>query len=158
MIPGHSERGGTMAITESVEISRSPEDVFAYLDDLSRHGEWQESIVSVRVDTEGPTRVGSRATETRRIGNRDQTVSYEMTEHDPPRTFAFRGINGPIRPVGKGTIEPIGDGSSSRLTLEFDLTGHGFGKLVLPMARKQAAKEIPKSQQKLKQLLESGAV
>ena len=147
-----------MAITESVEISRSPEDVFAYLDDLSRHGEWQESIVSVRVDTEGPTRVGSRATETRRIGNRDQTVSYEMTEHDPPRTFAFRGIDGPIRPVGKGTIEPVGDGSSSRLTLEFDLTGHGFGKLVLPMARKQAAKEIPKSQQKLKQLLESGAV
>jgi hypothetical protein len=147
-----------MAITESVEISRSPEDVFAYLDDLSRHGEWQESIVSVRVDTEGPTRVGSRATETRRIGNRDQTVSYEMTEHDPPRAFAFRGINGPIRPVGKGTIEPIGDGSSSRLTLEFDLTGHGFGKLVLPVARKQAAKEIPKSQQKLKQLLESGAV
>jgi hypothetical protein len=147
-----------MAITESVEISRSPEDVFAYLDDLSRHGEWQESIVSVRVDTEGPTRVGSRATETRRIGNRDQTVSYEMTEHDPPRTFAFRGIDGPIRPVGKGTIEPIGDGSSSRLTLEFDLTGHGFGKLVLPVARKQAAKEIPKSQQKLKQLLESGAV
>jgi uncharacterized membrane protein len=157
MIPVTSERGGTMAITESVEISRSPEDVFAYLDDLSRHGEWQESIVSVRVDTEGPTRVGSRATETRRIGNRDQTVSYEMTEHDPPRTFAFRGINGPIRPVGKGTIEPIGDGSSSRLTLEFDLTGHGFGKLVLPVARKQAAKEIPKSQQKLKQLLESGA-
>jgi hypothetical protein len=147
-----------MAITESVEISRSPEDVFAYLDDLSRHGEWQESIVSVRVDTEGPTRVGSRATETRRIGNRDQTVSYEMTQHDPPRAFAFRGINGPIRPVGKGTIEPIGDGSSSRLTLEFDLTGHGFGKLVLPVARKQAAKEIPKSQQKLKQLLESGAV
>jgi uncharacterized membrane protein len=147
-----------MAITESVEISRSPEDVFAYLDDLSRHGEWQESIVSVRVDTDGPTRVGSRATETRRIGNRDQTVSYEMTEHDPPRTFAFRGIDGPIRPVGKGTIEPVGDGSSSRLTLEFDLTGHGFGKLVLPMARKQAAKEIPKSQQKLKQLLESGAV
>ena len=145
-------------ITESVEISRSPEDVFAYLDDLSRHGEWQESIGSVRVDTEGPTRVGARATETRRIGNRDQTVSYEMTEHDPPRTFAFRGIDGPIRPVGKGTIEPIGDGSSSRLTLEFDLTGHGLGKLVLPVARKQAAKEIPKSQQKLKQLLESGAV
>jgi uncharacterized membrane protein len=146
-----------MAITESVEISRSPEDVFAYLDDLSRHGEWQESIVSVRVDTEGPTRVGSRATETRRIGNREQTVSYEMTEHDPPRKFAFRGINGPIRPVGKGTIEPIGDGSSSRLTLEFDLTGHGFGKLIVPMARKQAAKEIPKSHQKLKELLESGA-
>jgi hypothetical protein len=28
------------SIRQSVEIVRRPEDVFAYLDDLSRHGEW----------------------------------------------------------------------------------------------------------------------
>ena len=42
------------AIVESMEIARSPEDVFAYVDDLSRHGEWQEAIVSTQVETEGP--------------------------------------------------------------------------------------------------------
>ena len=30
-----------MAISETIEISRSPEDVFAYIDDLATHGEWR---------------------------------------------------------------------------------------------------------------------
>ena len=92
------------AIRESIEISRRPEDVFAYLDDLSRHGEWQEQIVTVRVETEGPTRVGTRATETRKIGGREQTMAYEITQHEPPKSFAFRGLDGPIRPIGRGTV------------------------------------------------------
>jgi hypothetical protein len=144
-------------ITESVEIGRSPEDVFAYLDDLARHGEWQSTIVSARVDTEGPTRIGTRATETRRMGKREQAITYEITQRDPPRSFAFRGVDGPIRVVGKGSVEPVGDGSSSRVTLELDFEGHGLGKLLVPLARKQAAKEVPKSQEKLKSILESGA-
>jgi hypothetical protein len=128
-------------IRESVEIARSQEDVFAYLDDLARHGEWQDSIKRARVDTEGPTRVGTRATETRRMGKREQAITYEITEHDPPRSFAFRGLDGPLRVVGKGIVEPVGDGSSSRVTLELDFTPHGlFGKLIAPRARKQAAK------------------
>jgi uncharacterized protein YndB with AHSA1/START domain len=151
-------RGGTMAaIKQSVEIARRPEDVFAYLDDFTRHGEWQTNLVSARVDTEGPVRVGTRITEVRRVGKREQPVPIEITEHDPPRSFAFRGTDGPIRPVGKGTIEPIGDGSSSRFTLELELNGHGFGKLIAPLARKQAAKDIPTNQRRLKELLESGA-
>jgi hypothetical protein len=145
------------AIKQSVEIARRPEEVFAYLDDFTRHGEWQRNLVSARVDTEGPIRVGSRITEVRRMGKREQPVSIEITAHDPPRSFAFRGTEGPVRPVGRGTVEPIGDGSSSRFTLELDLNGHGFGRLIAPLARKQAAKEVPINQQKLKELLESDA-
>ena len=77
-------------IVESVEIARRPEDVFAYIDDLSRHGEWQEAIVSVKVETEGPTRVGTRATDTRRVPGGPRPVTYEVTEHDPPRKASFR--------------------------------------------------------------------
>lgn len=128
------------AIKESIEISRRPEDVFAYIDDLARHGEWQESIVSSHVDTDGPTRVGSRATEVRRMGSREQTMTYEVTEHDPPRVFAFRGTDGPVRVIGRGTVEPAGDGSSSRVTIELDFAGHGFGKLLAPLAGSQARK------------------
>jgi uncharacterized protein YndB with AHSA1/START domain len=144
------------AIKQSIEIARPPEDVFAYLDDFTRHGEWQASLVSARVDTEGPIKVGSRVTEVRRMGKREQPVSIEITEHDPPRRFAFRGTEGPIRAIGNGTVEPIGDGSSSRFTLELELVGHGFGKLIAPLARKQAAKEIPGNQRRLKELLENG--
>jgi polyketide cyclase/dehydrase/lipid transport protein len=147
------------AISASIEIARRPEDVFAYIDELSRHGEWQEQIVSVRLDTDGPTSAGTKATEIRRIGGREQSMTYEITEHSPPRSFAFRGLDGPLRPVGKGTVEPLGDGSSSRLTLDLDFESHGLaGKLLRPLATRQARKQIPKDQQRLKERLESGAV
>lgn len=144
------------AIRESVEIARRPEDVYAYLDDLARHDEWQESLVNAHVDTEGPTKVGTQVTEQRRMGKREQTMTYEITEHTPPRTFAFHGTDGPVRVVGKGTVEPAGEGS--RVTIELDFEGHGFGKLIAPLARMQARKQVPKDQAKLKEKLESGAV
>ena len=146
------------AITESVEIARRPEDVFAYLDDLARHPEWQDTLVRVEVETEGPTRVGTRARETRKVGPREQTSTYEITEHDPPRGFAFRALDGPIRPVGRGIVESLDDGNRSRVTVELDLVGHGLlGKLVRPLALRQARKEVPRNHQRLKELLEGGA-
>ena len=93
------------------------------------------------------------------MGKREQTFTYEVTEHEPPRTFAFHGLDGPLRPAGKGTIVPIGDGSSSRFTLEFDFEGHGLlGKVLKPIAAGQARKQIPKDHERLKELLESGKV
>ena len=146
------------AITNSIEINRSPEDVFAYIDELERHGEWQEEIVSVRVENGNPTKVGTRAIEVRKVPGRDQTVTYEITEHDPPHTFAFRGIDGPLRPVGRGTIEELDGGERSRLMIEFDFESHGFaGKAMRPLALMQAKKAIPKGQQRLKERLEGGA-
>jgi uncharacterized membrane protein len=144
-------------ITDSVEIDRPPAEVFTYLDQLDRHGEWQSQLVSARVETDGPTRVGTRVVETRNVQGRERQVSYEITEHDPPRRSAFRGIDGPVRPVGTVTVEPLGDGSRSRLTIDFDLEGHGFGKLIAPLARMQARKQIPQDHAKLKQRLEGGA-
>ncbi len=144
-------------IIDTIEIDRAPEEVFAYLDQLERHGEWQDAIVNTTVQTEGPTRVGSRATDTRRIPGGQREFTYEITEHDPPRRTSFRGQDGPVRPVGTVTVEPAKDGSSSRVTLEFDLKGHGFGKVLAPLARRDARKRIPQDQARLKERLEAGA-
>jgi hypothetical protein len=81
----------------------------------------------------------------------------EVVEHEPPRVFAFRGIDGPVRAVGRATIEPLAAGSSSRVTLALDFEGHGFGKLLVPLARSQSRKQVPKDQQRLKERLESTA-
>jgi uncharacterized membrane protein len=143
-------------ITASIEIDRSAEDVFTYLADLSRHGEWQDAIQRVTVETEGPTRVGSRAREVRRVPGGTREITYEITEHDPPRRSSFRGLDGPIRPVGTVTVTPI-DGGRSRVSLELELVGHGLGKLIAPLARSDAAKRVPRDQQRLKERLESSA-
>jgi uncharacterized membrane protein len=144
------------AIRHSIEIARPPEAVFAYLDQLDRHGEWQSTIVSTKVETDGPTRVGSRATDRRKVPGGEQDVTYEITEHDPPRRAAFKGTNGPVRPVGWVSVEPAGEGRS-RLTLELDLRGHGLlGLFVSPLARMQARKLVPQDHERLKERLEAG--
>ena len=144
-------------ITGSVEISRPPADVFAYLDELDRHSEWQSDLISSRLDTEGPVRVGTRATDTRKVPGGPQEMTYEITEHDPPRTSSWRVINGPVRAVGTVRVEPLDDGSRSRVSVEFDLEGHGIGVLIAPFARMQARKQVPESQARLKEILESRA-
>jgi uncharacterized protein YndB with AHSA1/START domain len=150
--------GGTVApIVHSVEISRSPEDVFAQLTDVPRYSEWQEGVVSARLEGDGPLGQGSRLSFTRRVGGREQTMTSEMTEFSPPSGFAFRGIDGPVRAKGRGIVEPIGDGDRSRFTFELDFEGHGFGKLLLPLVRRQASKEMSITHQNLKRRLESGA-
>jgi uncharacterized membrane protein len=145
------------AITETVEIAKSPQEVFAYLDDLTRHGEWQTQIESVELLTEGPTRVGTRAVDTRRTPGGRQRITYEITEHDPPRRASFRGLDRPIRPRGTITVEPLDDGRRSRVTLELHLDGHGFGKLIAPLVRLDARRHVPKDQARLKEQLESRA-
>ena len=145
-------------ISESIEIDRRPEDVFAYLDDVTRHGEWQDQIVAVERQDDGPLRVGSKVKETRRVPGGDRSMTYEVTEHEPPRRSSFRVLDGPIRAIGAITIEPVGDGSRSRLTFSVDFNPNGLGgRVLLPVARAQARKQVPKDQAKLKQLLESGA-
>ena len=141
-------------IVDSIEINRTPEDVFAYFDELGKHGEWQEQIISVHVETDGPTRVGSRATDKRRLPGGTRDISYEITEHVPPRKSSFRGVNGPVRPVGTVTVAPLDGGARSKLTLELDLKGHGLGVLIAPLARAGARKDVPKSHQRLKEILE----
>lgn len=143
-------------ITESIEINRRPEEVFAYLDDVKRHGEWQDQIVDVQPQGDQPMGVGKRVRETRRVPGGDRSMTYEITEHDPPRQSSFRVLDGPVRAVGTVTIVPLDDGSRSRVTITIDFQGHGLGgKVLLPVAKSQARKQIPKDQAKMKALLES---
>jgi len=144
-------------IKHSIEINRPAEEVFAYLDQVDRHNEWQGSLASTTVETDGPTRVGTRVVERRKIPGGTRDFPYEITEHDPPRKVAFRGTAGPVRPVGTYTVDPTG-ASSSCMTVELDLKGHGIGKLFSILARRQAAKQMLVDHDKFKEVLENGVV
>jgi hypothetical protein len=100
--------------------------------------------------------VGSKCTTVRKIGGREREVVTEITEYDPPRRWADRGISGPIRAIVGVTVEPLASGSGSRLTIELDFTGHGMGRLLVPLVvRRQAAREMPENMRRLKQRLDS---
>jgi uncharacterized protein YndB with AHSA1/START domain len=142
-------------IIARTEIARPADEVFAYVTDPSTMPEWQQGVVSGHMDAP-TTRVGSQCTTIRKIGGREREVNTQITEYDPPQRWADRGIDGPIRAIVAVTVEPIADRSSSRLTIEVDFTGHGIGKLLVPLiVRRQAATEMPENMRRLRQRLEA---
>ncbi|MBW5484958.1 SRPBCC family protein [Streptomyces bambusae] len=146
------------AIKESVDIDCRPEEVFAYLADPSHLPEWQESAVSARALGDAPLGVGSYVRVLRRVGRREFPMTMEVTELDPPRSWGYHGIDGPVRGNVHGTVEPLDDGRRSRVTIDLDFEGHGMGKVLVPLVvRPHARKEIPRNERTLKTLLERGA-
>jgi uncharacterized protein YndB with AHSA1/START domain len=146
-------------ILASIEIARRPEDVFAYVIDPARLPEWQATVLRAE-SSDAPVRVGTRARVTRRIGPREITSTAEIAELTPPMSWTVRGVDGAVRGDVKGTIDPLNDGTRSRVTIELEIYGHGMGKLLFPLflfIRRKAEQEMPTNVQRLKERLERGA-
>jgi Polyketide cyclase / dehydrase and lipid transport len=142
-------------ITNTIEVARAADEAFAYVTDPGTMPEWQQGCLSGHMDG-SPTHVGSKCTTVRKIGGRAREVTTKITQFDPPYRWADRGIDGPIRAIVAATVEPLEDGSRSRVTIEVDFTGHGIGKLLAPLlVRRQAAREMPGNMERLKHQLES---
>ena len=144
-------------IVAEVDVARPPDEVFRYVTDPSRFGEWQSGVVSAHIEGDGAPAVGSLCIMTRRIGGSNRTSTSEITQLSPPRTWAIRGIDGSIRANVTVTVDPRQDGTQAHVAIHLDFLGHGMGKLIVPMAVREARKEVPQSCQKLKSRLESGS-
>jgi uncharacterized protein YndB with AHSA1/START domain len=148
------------AIVTSAEIDRPAAEVFAYATDPARFSEWQQGVVDGHMDspasgTHTPA-VGAKCVTTRRIGGANRPSTSELTHIDPPRTWSVRGTDGPIRASVEVLVEPLAE-SRSRLTISVDFTGHGIGKILVPlMVRREARKEMPENMAALKQRVEAG--
>jgi Polyketide cyclase / dehydrase and lipid transport len=142
-------------IVAAAEVDRPAADVFAYTTDPTRFPEWQAGVVSGRLD--GGDAVGARCITVRRIGGAERPSTSELVRRDPPRAWAVRGLDGPIRAYVDVTVEPL-DANRSRVAIAVDFTGHGIGKLLVPLVvRREARKEMPANLARLKGRLEDGA-
>lgn len=141
-------------IVTTVQVDRSADEVFAYATDPARFAEWQQGVTGGHMDANGTPTVGTLCHTTRQIGGADRLSISEVTHIDPPRTWGVRGINGPIRVTVDLTVQPL-TANRSELTISVDFTGHGIGKLLVPlMVRREAAKRMPANLATLKQRLE----
>ena len=145
-------------IVTTAEIERPAAQVFACATDPSLFSQWQKGVVDGHMDgppdgTQTPA-VGAKCVTTRRIGGASRPSTSELTHIDPPRSWGVRGTDGPIRAAVEVLVEPL-SGSRSRLTISVDFTGHGIGKILVPlMVRREARKEMPDNMAALKRLIE----
>jgi uncharacterized protein YndB with AHSA1/START domain len=136
-------------LVHTIEVARPPQEVFALASDPLRFAEWQRDVVSVRMLGDG------RFATVRRISGAERTIVQRIAHSDPPRSWAARGIDGPIRPHATITVEPLAGGARSRVTFTLDFEGHGLGVPLVPLVRRQAEKGAPTSYENFKNLLES---
>ncbi|MEP6648506.1 MAG: SRPBCC family protein [Lapillicoccus sp.] len=141
----------------SIEVGRPAEEVFAYATDPTRFVEWQQGVVGGHMDSgdgRGPA-VGDVCVTIRRIGGAERPATSRLVALEPPRAWAVRGIDGPIRAAVDVTVEPLA-ATGSRLTIAVDFEDHGIGKILVPlMVRREARKEMPGNLANLKIRLES---
>jgi uncharacterized protein YndB with AHSA1/START domain len=145
-------------IVTTAEIDRPAAQVFACATDPTLFSQWQKGVEDGHMEgPDGgsqPPAVGARCVTTRRIGGASRPATSELAHIDPPRTWGVRGTDGPIRATVDVQVEPVTD-SRSRLTISVDFTGHGIGKILVPlMVRREARKEMPENIAALKRLIE----
>ena len=141
--------------TVSVEVDRPAAEVFAYATDPSKFHEWQKGVVSGSMDGDGEPKIGDHCLTTRRIGGAERPATSELVRRDPPRSWAVRGLDGPIRARVDVTVEPLAD-TRSQLTIAVDFEGHGIGRLLVPLVvRRQARAEMPGNVATLKERVEA---
>jgi hypothetical protein len=142
----------------SIEIERPAAEVFGYATDPTKFHEWQQGVVSGSLESHGAPAVGDRCMTTRRIGGAERPATSQLVQFDPPRAWAVRGTDGPIRAQVDVSVEALSD-RRSRLTIAVDFEGHGLGKVLVPLVvRRQARKEMPGNVARLKRRVETPQV
>ena len=108
--------------TRTIQIDRSPEDVFAFFSDPANDQRWRGHVKEI--SAEGDPGLGRRIHQVvEGPGGRGIAADIEVTAYDPPSHYAFQVVAGPARPHGEFTVTPSGAGSSVTFALGADLGG-----------------------------------
>ena len=137
----------------TIEIDRAPEDVFAYLTDVSNLPAWQASVHGAEIVGGGAPRAGARIAESRHMLGRELHTTLEITEFDPPQLFALHAVHGPVELSVRHELKP--DGSGTSMTVTGDVETHRLPGLAAGMIRRRAEKQFRTDFERLKLILES---
>lgn len=108
-------------VRQSVEIARTPEEVFAYVTDPAQLSTWQDAE-EVSQLTPGAIGPGTRFREIHKVFGIRRTEITEVVVFEPGRRFDIRVLEGP--PVdGRWDFEAAGAGTRLTLTPTARLPG-----------------------------------
>jgi len=107
----------------SVRIGRPVGEVFAFFADPANETKWRGSHLK-EFTAQGPIAVGTRI---RQVVagpmGRGLDADIEITALEPDARYAFKGVAGPLRPVGEYAFRPVEDGTEVTFRLDAPLAG-----------------------------------
>ncbi|MER7555653.1 SRPBCC family protein [Nocardioides sp. NPDC126508] len=106
----------------SVSIDRPIDEVFAFFTDPSNEFQWRSQVKDITA--EGPAAVGRRVHQVvKGPAGLSIPAHIEVTGYEPTTRYAFRGIAGPVRPVGEFVFSPDGERTMVSFSLSAELAG-----------------------------------
>jgi carbon monoxide dehydrogenase subunit G len=126
----------------TIEIARTPEEVFAYLTDVSNLPDWQSGVKSA-------TLRDGRVEESRSLLGRELHTSLEIVEKEEPRVFTLRALDSPVPFTVRHELGPADEGTRLTVTAEGDVPGFAAGLLA-----RRAERQFRKDFERLKEILE----
>jgi uncharacterized protein YndB with AHSA1/START domain len=149
-------RGGPMvASAQSVQIARSPDEVFAYVADIRNEPTWHVDMASVPADTDAVPVVGKTYPVTFKpfMGKTDGT--YTILEFEPGHRVVYRASLGGFEPQITHAVDPSADGT--RFTRSVDMRPTGLMVLMTPVMAVLVPRRNRVFVENLKRVLEEGA-
>lgn len=126
----------------TIEIARTPEDVFAYLTDVSNLPAWQAGVKSA-------TLRDGRILESRSLLGRELQTTLEIVEQDEPQLFTLRTLDSPVPVTVRHELETAGCGTRLTVSADGDVPGFAAGLLA-----RRAERQFRKDFERLKKILE----
>jgi len=127
----------------TIEIARTPEDVFAYLTDVTNLPEWQSGVRAAE-------QRGDQIDETRSFLGREMHTTLEILESEAPHVFTLKALNGPVKFTVTHELESAGSGTRLTVVAEGDVPGFASG-IIAQQAKRQFSKDFAR----LKEILEA---
>ena len=134
----------------SLEIARPPDQVFAFLTDVSRLPQWQSSAVSA--EAHGPVKAGSHIRERRKFAGRDVRTTLEVVAYEPSTRFDVKGRGGPVSFEIRHVLEQADAGT--RLSVRVDVKVGAMIRIAAAGPLKLAEREFRSDFERLKEILE----
>jgi carbon monoxide dehydrogenase subunit G len=128
----------------TIEIARTPEEVFSYLTEVSNVPTWQKGVKSA-------TLRDGRIEESRSLFGHELHTTLEIVGQEEPRLFTLRALDSPVPFTVRHELEPADGGT--RLTVRADGDVPGFAAGILS---RHAEKQFRRDFERLKKILETG--
>jgi len=140
----------------STVIDRPIDDVFAFLAAGTNDPKFSPRVKEIRKTTDGPVGVGTVFESTVKDAGMKSSRKFEITALEPPTKIRWteRSKNLITVPDGGYDLEKVSD-TQTKVTIRNTFEAHGFGKVIVGLAARAAAKDAPAFAARIKAAVEA---
>lgn len=110
-------------ITKTVEADLPVKVAFEYVADFEHIAEWDPGVTAVRKTTDGPPSVGTEYDLDLKYGGSPISMTYRITEWDPPRRVVLEGDGDRTFAVDRISFAPSAQGTSVEYQADIRMKG-----------------------------------